>query len=93
VTLREVVRLRPSFALAYELMAMCLAYLGRLNEASAMMERIPARSSEQFRRYQRRPPWIRPEDYTIRQEARDLIDGYTITEGGVAGHGHRTTSS
>lgn len=87
VTLPEVVRLRPSFAPAYELMAMCLALLGRLNEASAMLDRIPARFSEQLRRYQRRPPWIRPEDYTIRQEARHLIAGYTITESGVSGHG------
>ncbi len=67
-TLHQVVRLRPGVAPAHELMAACLAHLGRLDEASALLESIPAKFSEQLRRHQRRPPWIRPEDYAIRQE-------------------------
>ncbi len=67
-TLRQVLRLRPGLAPAYELMAACLAHMGRLDEASAVLEHIPAQFSEQLRRHQQRPPWIRPEDYTLRQD-------------------------
>jgi adenylate cyclase len=83
-TLHQVVRLRPGLAPAYELMAACLAHLGRLDEASAVLERIPAQFSEQLRRHQKRPPWIRPEDYAIRQEGLRLA-GYKDTGGGVSG--------
>jgi len=82
-TLHQVVRLRPGLAPAYELMAACLAHLGRLDEASAVLERIPARFSEQLRRHQQRPPWIRPEDYAIRQEGLRLA-GYRRTERGAS---------
>jgi len=85
-TLHQVVRLRPGLAPAYELMAACLAHLGRLDEASAMLERIPARFSEQLRRHQQRPPWIRPEDYAIRQEGLRQASNRN-NEGGVSGRG------
>lgn len=80
--LHQVVRLRPGLALVYELMAACLAHLGRLDEARAALERIPAQSSEQLRRHQQRLPWVRPEDYAIRQEGLRLA-GYRMTERGV----------
>lgn len=80
--LHQVVRLRPGLALAYELMAACLAHLGRLDEARAALARIPARFSEQFRRHQQRLPWVRPEDYAIREEGLELA-GYRITERGA----------
>lgn len=76
-TLHQVVRLRPGLAPAYELMAACLAHLGRLDDASAALERIPAQYSEQLRRHQQRPPWIRPEDFVIRQEGLRLA-GYRM---------------
>ena len=88
VTLHQVARLRPSLAPAYELMASCLAHLGRLNEASAMLVRIPAQFSEQLRRHQQRPPWIRPEDYAIRQGGLRLA-GYKIAEPSVSGDGRQ----
>jgi adenylate cyclase len=82
-TLHPLVRLRPGLAPAYELMAACLAHLGRLDDASAVLERIPAQFSEQLRRHQLRPPWIRPEDYAIRQEGLRLA-GYRMTERGAS---------
>jgi adenylate cyclase len=66
--LHQLVRLRPGLAPAHELMAACLAHLGRLDDASAALERIPVQFSKQLRRHEQRPPWIRPEDYAIRQE-------------------------
>lgn len=83
-TLRQVVRLRPGFTPALELMAASLAFLGRLDEASAVLERIPEQVSEQLRRHQKRLPWMRPEDYAIRQEGLRLA-GYRMTERGAPG--------
>jgi adenylate cyclase len=83
--LHQVVRLRPGLALAYELMASCQAHLGRLDEARAALERIPAQFSEQFRRHQQRLPWVRPEDYAVREEGLRLA-GYRSTERGAALH-------
>lgn len=74
-TLHQVIRLRPGFTPALELMAASLAYMGRLDDASAVLERIPAQFSEQLRRHQQRLPWMRPEDYAIRQEGLRLA-GY-----------------
>jgi adenylate cyclase len=88
-TLRELVRLRPNYGPAYQLMAICLAHLGRLNEASAMLDLIPASFSEQIRRLQQRPPWVRPEDFVLRQEGLRLVAGSRITERTVSGHGSR----
>jgi adenylate cyclase len=82
-TLHQVVRLRPEFAPAHELMAACLAHLGRLDDARAELERIPEQVSEQLRRHRQRMPWIRPEDYAIRQEGLRLA-GRRITERGAS---------
>lgn len=60
-------------------MASCLAHLGRLDDARAALERIPAQFSEQFRRHQQRLPWVRPEDYAIREEGLRLA-GYRMIE-------------
>ena len=78
-TLHQLVRLRPGLVIALELMASCLAYLGRLDEARAVLQRIPAQFSEQLRRHQQRPPWMRPEDYAVRQEGLRLA-GYRMIE-------------
>jgi adenylate cyclase len=56
-------------------MAACLAHLGRQDEASAVLERIPEQFSEQLLRHQQKPPWMLPEDYAIRQEGLRLA-GY-----------------
>lgn len=63
-----VVRLRPGFLPALELMAACLAYMGRLDDARDILDRIPAHSSARLRRHEVRLPWMRPEDYAIRLE-------------------------
>lgn len=75
--LQQVVRLRPGLALAYELMASCLAHLGRLDEARAALKRIPPQFSGRLRRHQQRMPWVRPEDYAVRQEGLRLA-GYEL---------------
>jgi adenylate cyclase len=67
-SLHGVVRLRPGFAPALELMAACLAYLGRLDEARGILDRIPAHFSGRLRRHEQRLPWMRPEDYATRLE-------------------------
>ncbi|VIO76090.1 Adenylate cyclase 2 [Bradyrhizobium ivorense] len=74
-TWRQVVRLRPSYATAYEYIAASLAYLGQLDEARETLERIPPQSAEQRRRWQQRPPWMRPEDYALRVEGVRLAAG------------------
>lgn len=67
-TLHQLVRLRPELALAQVLMASCLGHLGRLDEARDVLNRVPAGYVEQNRRQDQRPPWLRPEDYALRQE-------------------------
>lgn len=74
-TLRQLVRLRPGVAHAYELIASSLAYLGRLDEAREALERVPAQSREQIQRYRQRMPWMRPEDYALRAEGVRLAAG------------------
>jgi adenylate cyclase len=74
-TLRQVVRLRPSYAPPYEYVAASLAYLGQLDEAREALERVPPQSAEQLRRWQQRPPWMRPEDYAVRVEGVHLAAG------------------
>ncbi|SDJ53095.1 adenylate cyclase [Bradyrhizobium sp. Rc2d] len=74
-TWRQVVRLRPSYATAYEYIAASLAYLGQLDEARETLERIPPQSTEQLQRWQQRPPWMRPEDYALRVEGVRLAAG------------------
>jgi adenylate cyclase len=67
-TLRELIRLRPGTAAAYHQIAASLAYLGRLEEARATLDRVEKEFAEDVRRYRQRPPWLRPEDYAIRIE-------------------------
>ncbi|QDW37829.1 adenylate/guanylate cyclase domain-containing protein [Bradyrhizobium sp. KBS0727] len=74
-TLRQVVRLRPSYAPPFEYVAASLAYLGQLDEAREALERVPPQSAEQLRRWQQRPPWMRPEDYALRVEGVHLAAG------------------
>ena len=74
-TLRQVVRLRPSYASPYEYIAASLAYLGRSDEAREALERVPPQSAEQLQRWQQRPPWLRPEDYALRVEGVRLAAG------------------
>ena len=68
LTLRELIRLRPGTAAAYHQIAASLAYLGRLEEARATLDRVEKEFAEDVRRYRQRPPWLRPEDYAIRIE-------------------------
>ncbi|RXH20596.1 winged helix-turn-helix domain-containing tetratricopeptide repeat protein [Bradyrhizobium guangzhouense] len=67
-TLRRVARLRPDYAGIHQWIAASLAHLGRLDEAREALEHIPSQSVEQLRRWQHRPPWMRPEDYALRVE-------------------------
>ena len=77
-TMRQAVRLHPGHANAYEYVAGCLAYLGRLNEARETLERARARLPDHLRRYQQaKPRWVRPEDYTRRMEGVRLAAGET----------------
>lgn len=47
----------------------CLAHMGRLEEAQSALAGIPAESIAQFRRLaDRRPPFMRPEDFAYRHE-------------------------
>jgi adenylate cyclase len=73
-TLRQVIRLRPGYAPAYEYLAASLAHLGRLDEARETLS-IPTRSLEQRQRWEQRPPWMRPEDYALRVEGVRLAAG------------------
>jgi adenylate cyclase len=74
-TLRQVARLRPGYAVTYEYIAASLAYLGRLDEAREVLERVPPQSAEQLQRWQQRPPWMRPEDYALRVKGVRLAAG------------------
>lgn len=67
-TTHEVARLRPNYTINYELMAAALAFLGRLDDARAALDRIPPQSAEQLERLRQSPPWIRPEDFALRVE-------------------------
>src|SRR5204863_448013 len=46
-----------------------------LDEARDLFGRIPAQFSSELRRFRQRPPWMRPEDYAIRQEGLRLAAG------------------
>ena len=66
--MHQVARLRPEYPL-HPLKAACLAHLGRIAEARAIIESVPAASIAQFRRMtDHRPPYMRPEDWAVRQE-------------------------
>jgi adenylate cyclase len=74
-TLRQVVRLRPSYAPPYEYIAASLAHLGELGKAREAIKRVPPQSAEQLQRWQQRPPWMRPEDYALRVEGVHMASG------------------
>jgi adenylate cyclase len=69
-TLHQLVRLRPGYAPAQVLIAATLAHLGRLDEARDVF----SRAQGQDPRYQK-PPWIKPEDNTLRIEGIRLAAG------------------
>jgi adenylate cyclase len=76
-SMRQVIRLRPHHAGAYESVAACLAYLGRLDEAREALDRARAQFPEELRRRQQKPVWVRPEDFAIRIEGVRLAAGET----------------
>jgi adenylate cyclase len=75
-TMRQVLRLRPSFAHPHSYIAASLAYLGRLDEAREAWDRARAEFSEQLHTHEaQRSPWNRPEDFAFRQEGLRLAKG------------------
>jgi adenylate cyclase len=66
--MHQLARLRPEYPVQI-LKVACLAHMGRLEEAQSALAGIPAESMTQFRRLaDRRPPFMRPEDFAYRQE-------------------------
>jgi adenylate cyclase len=78
-TWREVIRLRPSYMMAYGGMAGALAHRGRIDEAREVLDRARTLFPEQTPRLlqQERYPWLRPEDYEVRAEGLRLAMGET----------------
>jgi adenylate cyclase len=75
-TYNELVRLRPEYAGPTQgLIAGSLAFLGRLDEAHAVLERAGLHRRDP--RFQQRPPWVRPEDYALRSDGLRLVAGKT----------------
>jgi adenylate cyclase len=73
-TYKDAVRLRPEYYGPIRgLIAGSLAFLGRLDEARAALERFGLPDP----RFQQRPPWIRPEDFALRIEGLRLAAGET----------------
>jgi adenylate cyclase len=68
-TVYELLRLRPGFVQARVSLAICFAYLGRIDEAREEFRR--ARTQAPDPRYQN-PPWFRPEDNAFRLEGMRL---------------------
>jgi thioredoxin-like negative regulator of GroEL len=65
--MHQLARLRPEYPPLLKIA--CLAHMGRLEEAQSALAGIPAESMAQFRRLaDRRPPFMRPEDFAHRQE-------------------------
>jgi adenylate cyclase len=71
----QLARLRPEIGHARGMIAGSLAFLGRLNEAREVLERLGLQPLDP--RYQQRPPWLRPEDYALRMEGWRLAAGET----------------
>jgi adenylate cyclase len=65
-TFKELVRLRPESGPNDGYIAGSLAFLGRLDEARAVLERAKLQLPDP--RWQQRPPWLRPEDYALLSE-------------------------
>ena len=75
-TYKDAVRLRPEYYGPMRgLIAGSLAFLGRLDEARAALERFGSQIPDP--RLQQRPPWIRPEDFALRIEGLRLAAGET----------------
>jgi adenylate cyclase len=74
-TFNELVRLRPEYGPTHGYIAGSLAFLGRLDEARAVLERAGLHILDP--RWQQRPPWLRPEDYALRSEGLRLAAGET----------------
>jgi adenylate cyclase len=74
-TFKELVRLRPESGPNHVYIAGSLAFLGRLPEARAVLERAGLELPDP--RWQQRPPWIRPEDYALWSEGLRLAAGET----------------
>ena len=70
-TYQQVFRLRPGFSQAEVGLAICLAHLGRIDEARQVLKR--ARQQFQDPRYQG-APWLRPEDNALRLEGIRLAE-------------------
>jgi adenylate cyclase len=68
-TLGQVIRLRPGATQCHAMIAACLAYLGRLDEARDHLSRVPFSP-----RYQSMP-WTRPQDMALRSEGVRLAAG------------------
>jgi len=71
--LQKLERLRPEFR-SHQLKAICLGHLGRIDEARSILANIPAQSVARRMVWDQRPPWIRPEDFAIRQEGLRRIE-------------------
>jgi adenylate cyclase len=76
-TMRQVLRLRPGYVMAYGSIAISLAHLRRFDEARDMLDQGRARFPEQFPRLfaEQRLPWLRPEDHALRIEGLRLALG------------------
>jgi TolB-like protein/Flp pilus assembly protein TadD len=77
--LQQLARLRPEFP-SQPLKAICLAHLGRLDEARRLLADVPTAAR---RMVDQRPPWIRPEDFATRQEGLRLA-GLAAPIGGAS---------
>ena len=71
-TYRQVMRMRPGFAPAHFMTAVALAHLGRLTEACETFERGSAQFPNELPRFRQGPPWVRPDDWTLRLEGLQL---------------------
>jgi adenylate cyclase len=71
-TLQELIRLRPGFIQGQVILASSLAHSGRIEEAREVLKR--ARAKARDTRYEKKPPWTRPEDYALRLEGIRLAE-------------------
>jgi adenylate cyclase len=74
-TFKELVRLRPENGPNHGYIAGSLAFLGRLDEARAVLGLAGLQLPDQ--RWQQRPPWLRPADYALWNEGLRLAAGET----------------
>jgi adenylate cyclase len=74
-TFRELLRLRPEYGPNHGYLAASLAFVGRLDEARAVLERAGLQIPNP--RWQQKPPWLRPEDYALLSEGMRLAAAAT----------------